>query len=386
MRPQLRPYDALGRLHGEEFLIVISRTTEDDVADVLGRVRRAASAMPYKFKGASLAVTVSMGGATGRQESAGELHRGGARGSRAGPDRRPDTVVRRPQLRPGGRASPGVTRRGVTAPARGVGYFSPVPIYEDIGISTGAYANFSLGAALLRIAEIAPAAEILSIGHHSLLEPANARVVELSGLPFTVHGPFLHFEYGSRSAARAPPRPSTSTAGTWPSPPSSARASTWSTPTCSAAGGAGTPRWSRTLERSFDDLAELQEESGVTIAVENLPFVRHTHFTRPGRPRPQGPGPRRSTWVTPRSRAHCEHGSADGQYELTHVHLHDNEGHVRRRPAPAAGARRHRRRAGHSSSPAPHGAMWCSSTRTRPTSSRACATSRSAGSVRRAVR
>ena len=74
-----------------------------------------------------------------------------------------------------------------------------VPIYDDIGISTGAYANFSLAAALLRIAEIAPSAEILSYGRHSLLDAANARVVELSGLPFTVHGPFLHFEFGSRS-------------------------------------------------------------------------------------------------------------------------------------------------------------------------------------------
>jgi diguanylate cyclase (GGDEF)-like protein len=73
VRPQLRPYDALGRLHGEEFLIVISRTTEDDIANVLGRVRRVASAMPYRFEGASLGVTVSMGGATGRGQSAGEL-------------------------------------------------------------------------------------------------------------------------------------------------------------------------------------------------------------------------------------------------------------------------------------------------------------------------
>ena len=37
-----------------------------------------------------------------------------------------------------------------------------------------------------------------------------------------------------------------------------------------------------TLESSFEDLAELQEESGVNIAIENLPFVRHTHFRAPG--------------------------------------------------------------------------------------------------------
>ena len=71
---------------------------------------------------------------------------------------------------------------------------------HDIGISTGAYFELSLGAALLRIAEIAPSAEILSLGRHSLLEPINVRVIEATGLPFTVHGPFAHFEFGSRSA------------------------------------------------------------------------------------------------------------------------------------------------------------------------------------------
>jgi PleD family two-component response regulator len=43
VRPLLRPYDALGRLNGEEFLLIVSRTTEDDVAAVLERVRKAVS-------------------------------------------------------------------------------------------------------------------------------------------------------------------------------------------------------------------------------------------------------------------------------------------------------------------------------------------------------
>ena len=111
---------------------------------------------------------------------------------------------------------------------------------------------------------------------------ANARVIELSGLPFTVHGPFLHFEFGSRSerqhraalevhrrhlavAARArrarvrrPPRPAAQVQR------------------------AGTRAWSRRSRTSFEELAALQEEYGVIIAVENLPFVRHTHFRAPG--------------------------------------------------------------------------------------------------------
>ena len=157
-----------------------------------------------------------------------------------------------------------------------------MPIYDDIAISTGAYANFSLAAALLRIAEIAPAAEILSMGRHSLLMPANARVVELSGLPFTRPRPVPALRVRQPLGAGTTGRRSTSTAATSTSPPSWARASTSSTPTCSAGSRGGTRAWSRRSRRSFEELAALQEEYGVTIAVENLPFVRHTHFRAPG--------------------------------------------------------------------------------------------------------
>ena len=70
---------------------------------------------------------------------------------------------------------------------------------SDIGISTGAFAELPLAAALLRIAELAPAAEVFSYGHHSLLEPGNARAVAAAGLPFSVHGPFTHFEFATTS-------------------------------------------------------------------------------------------------------------------------------------------------------------------------------------------
>jgi sugar phosphate isomerase/epimerase len=201
-----------------------------------------------------------------------------------------------------------------------------VPIYEDIGISTGAYANFSLAAALLRIAEIAPAAEILSTGHHSLLEPANAHVVELSGLPFTVHGPFLHFEYGSRSsrdhhhALDEHRRHMEAAAGLGARlyvvhPDLQRRWKGWD------------KKVQRTLEASFDELAGLQDEYGMTIAVENLPFVRHTHFRAPGDLDLKGLGLSLDVGhaaVTGTLAAWL----ADGQYRLVHVHLHDNEGHV----------------------------------------------------------
>jgi sugar phosphate isomerase/epimerase len=201
-----------------------------------------------------------------------------------------------------------------------------VHIYEDIGISTGAYANFSLAAALLRIAEIAPRAEILDAGLHSLLEPANARVVELSGLPFSVHGPFLHFSYGSRSGrehrkALDEHRRHIGAAAELGAqlyvvhPDLQRRWKGWD------------PKVVRALEGSFEDLAKLQEESGVTIAVENLPFVRHTHFRAPGDLDLKGLGLSLDVGHAAVTGT-LEQWLRNGQYTLKHVHLHDNEGHV----------------------------------------------------------
>ena len=201
-----------------------------------------------------------------------------------------------------------------------------MPIYDDIGISTGAYANFSLAAALLRIGEIAPSAEILSVGRHTLLDEANARVIELAGLPFTVHGPFLHFEFGSRSqrqhrAALEVHRRHLAVAAELGArvyvvhPDLQRRYKGWD------------PRVVKTLERSFEELAVLQEEYGVAIAVENLPFVRHTHFRAPGDLDLRGLGLSLDVGhaaVTGTLAAWM----SDGTYDLKHVHLHDNEGHV----------------------------------------------------------
>lgn len=201
-----------------------------------------------------------------------------------------------------------------------------MPIYEDIGISTGAYSNFSLAAALLRIAEIAPAAEILSSGGHSLLHAANARVVELSGLPFSVHGPFLHFEYGSRSsrkhrAALDEHRRQLAVAAELGAhvyvihPDLQRRWLGWD------------PKVVRTLQRSFEELAVLQEESGVAIAVENLPFVRHTHFKAPRDLDLRGLGLSLDVGHAAVTGTLAE-WLADERHPLRHVHLHDNEGLV----------------------------------------------------------
>ncbi len=61
---------------------------------------------------------------------------------------------------------------------------------HDIGISSSAYSELLLAAALERIAAVAAAAEIRSFGLHTLLSPRNRRAALASGLPCSVHGPF----------------------------------------------------------------------------------------------------------------------------------------------------------------------------------------------------
>jgi len=196
---------------------------------------------------------------------------------------------------------------------------------HDIGISTGAYHELSLGAALLRIAELAPSAEILSLGRHSLLEPVNVRVIEAAGLPFTVHGPFAHFELGSRSASRHRAAIDLHRRHMWVAaelgaqlyvihPDMQRRARGWN------------PKVAASLERAFEELSALQDEIGLPIAVENMPFSRHSHFIAPGDLDLKGLGLALDT-------GHAAITGTLGDWlttslvDLRHVHLHDNVGH-----------------------------------------------------------
>ena len=243
-------------------------------------------------------------------------------------------------------------------------YFSRVPIYDDIGISTGAYANFSLAAALLRIGEIAPSAEILSVGRHSLLDEPTCASSSSQDCPSRCTGRSCT---SSTAAARrgGTGRRSRCTAVTSPLPPSSAPASTSCTPTCSASSKGWDTRVVKTLESSFEELAALQEEYGVVIAVENLPFVRHTHFRAPGDLDLHGLGLALDVGHAAVTGT-LEAWLGDGAYDLKLVHLHDNEGYVGgdqhlplgRGIIDAAPVMELARAAG---------ARSCSSTRTRPT-------------------
>lgn len=196
---------------------------------------------------------------------------------------------------------------------------------SDIGISTGAYAKLPLAEALSRIAEVSASAEVCSWGLHSLLQRRNARAVAAAGLPFTVHGPFTHEGLGNRreanrrSAVELHRRHLTVAAELGATlyvvhPDLQHHKRLWS------------PRTAARLERSFAELRALEDELGVTIVVENMPFQGRSHFTAPGDLDLQGLSlafdvghaaiaGTLAAWL------------ADPRGRVRHVHLHDNYGH-----------------------------------------------------------
>ena len=93
-------------------------------------------------------------------------------------------------------------------------YLSPVLRPTDIGISTSAYAELLLPAALESIAELASFAEIRSFGLHTLLSKRNRAEAQQAGLTYTVHGPFGYTRHlgprrggAAQGARRAPQAP-----------------------------------------------------------------------------------------------------------------------------------------------------------------------------------
>lgn len=71
----MRPHDTLGRFGGDEFLAIMPDAAPTHVRDVLERIRRAACGRPFEVDGHKIEVTVSIGGATSRGESAEALIR-----------------------------------------------------------------------------------------------------------------------------------------------------------------------------------------------------------------------------------------------------------------------------------------------------------------------
>ena len=195
---------------------------------------------------------------------------------------------------------------------------------SDIGISTGAYADLPLAAALVRIAELAPSAEIYSSGLHSLLDRKNARDVANVGLPFTVHGPFTHYGLGHpyepvRRAAVKLHRRHMKVAARLGAKLYVVH------PDLQPEPAERDPEIARALERSFADLCAIQDRLGLPVAVENMAESDCSHFTAPGDLDLQGLGVALDIGHAALTGT-LEEWLAEPQAILLHVHLHDNQG------------------------------------------------------------
>ena len=196
--------------------------------------------------------------------------------------------------------------------------------HSDIGISTGAYADLPLTAALSRITDLAPAAEVYSSGPHSLLERENARAIAGAGLPFNVHGPFTHDGLGN------PYEPMRRAAVKLHRRHMKVAARLGATlyivhPDLQARPGPRNPDVVGALERSFAELRAIQDHLGLPVAVENMAESDSSHFSAPGDLDLQGLGVALDAGHAALTGTLGE-WLADPRATLLHVHLHDNQG------------------------------------------------------------
>lgn len=148
-----------------------------------------------------------------------------------------------------------------------------------LGISTWAYLDRSLPEALSRISHLAERAEILCEARHSLLRPENLEAMASFSLKYTVHGLIADINIASvypefREASVRLHRRAIQ---------------------ASANAGAelyvihpGFTAWSYcwqdallALDQSLSELAPLQEELGICLAVENMPKSEWLFFNKP---------------------------------------------------------------------------------------------------------
>ena len=194
----------------------------------------------------------------------------------------------------------------------------------DIGISTSAYAELLLPAALEHISEHTSFAEIRSFGLHTLLSARNRVAAAHAGLVYSVHGPFGY-------------------TGIWDADESARlEALAEHRRHLEASAGIGAllyvvhPDWHPVveprdpavvarLERSFETLRGWQDELGVEIVVENMPGAGRSHFTHPGDLDLRGLG--LILDVGHASISGClDEWLDDPRAPLRHLHLHDNHG------------------------------------------------------------
>ena len=195
---------------------------------------------------------------------------------------------------------------------------------HDIGISTSAYAQHMLPAALERISAHASSAEIRSFGLHTLLSKRNRGEARRAGLTYTVHGPFGYtgiwdLDEAERLKALDEHRRHLEASA-------EIGALLYVVhPDWHPEAGRRDPAIVAQLDRSFETLRGWQDELGVEIVVENLPGAGMSHFTHPGDLDLRGLG--LILDVGHASISGClDAWLADPRAPLRHLHLHDNHG------------------------------------------------------------
>jgi sugar phosphate isomerase/epimerase len=195
----------------------------------------------------------------------------------------------------------------------------------DFGLSSQIYAELPLQVALERLAPLTDLVEIDSFGYHTVLSPRNRRDALSSGLRFTVHGTYgPDIRPGSvderlrRAAVAAHRRHLEASAEIgamlyvvhpdYMDPP-----------------GRRDARVVAALQRTIADLEDAQRQTGVVVAVENMPGVGSSHFVAPG---DLDLGELGLVLDTGHAAISDTLGDflRDPQARLAHVHLHNNGG------------------------------------------------------------
>ncbi len=193
-------------------------------------------------------------------------------------------------------------------------------------MTSAAFYDRPLGAALSAMGRLADLGEIVSDGHHSLLEPANlaaAQAAAASGLRLSVHGPFNEFSPASLDEARRRGaveghRRHLEAAATFGAVCYVVH------PDYSVEPQPRDPARVAAMQVSIGELAELQRELGVPIAIENL-IARHSVFVAPGELDLGELGFVLDTGHAAISGT-LEAFVAEPRARLAHVHLNDNRG------------------------------------------------------------
>ncbi len=195
----------------------------------------------------------------------------------------------------------------------------------DIGLPSQIYPDVPLGAALELLAARTSLVEIDSFGLHTVLSPRNRSAAAASGLRLTVHGPYSD-EMQPGSTDEAVRRATIDEHRRYAAASAEVGAlvyvahSDYSEPRTPR-----DPAVTAALQRTVMDLAGLQRELGLRIAMENMPGSGAAHFTGPGDLDLGELG----------LVLDCGHAAisgtldaflADPQARLAHVHLHSNQG------------------------------------------------------------